>query len=241
MTMADMGMGMGGMGTAADSPGMGHGRDDSHGAPGRGDEDDSPPAAHATPGANGPSPGVQHGNDHHGPGNSMVATFSRSRLHEPGVGLEDSDGRVLVYGDLRCLAPNLDDRMPARTVEIHLTGNMERYMWSFDGKKFSEVDGPIRFEYGERLRLTLVNDTMMNHPIHLHGMWMELDVGAGRYNPRKHTINVKPAERLSANITADAPGNWAFHCHILYHMEMGMFRVVSVQSRDRSERRDAAE
>ena len=131
--------------------------------------------------------------------------------------------------------------MPARTVEIHLTGNMERYMWSFDGKKFSEVDGPIRFEYGERLRLTLVNDTMMNHPIHLHGMWMELDVGAGRYNPRKHTINVKPAERLSANITADAPGNWAFHCHILYHMEMGMFRVVSVQSRDRSERRDAAE
>ena len=101
-------------------------------------------------------------------------------------------------------------------------------MWSFDGKKFSEVDGPILFEYGERLRLTLVNDTMMNHPIHLHGMWMELDVGAGLHNPRKHTVNVKPAERLSVNITADAPGNWAFHCHILYHMEMGMFRTVIV-------------
>ena len=101
-------------------------------------------------------------------------------------------------------------------------------MWSFDGKKFSEVDGPIQFQYGERLRLVLVNDTMMEHPIHLHGMWMELENGAGEFKPRKHTLNVKPGERLSALISADARGNWAFHCHLLFHMDMGMFRVVSV-------------
>ena len=178
-----------------------------------------------------------HGPDHHGMGNSMVAMASKSRLHEPGIGLEDAGHRVLVYGDLRGLQQVEDERLPAREIELHLTGNMERYMWSFDGKKFSEVEGPISFVYGERLRLTLVNDTMMNHPIHLHGMWMELDVGAGRYNPRKHTVNVKPAERLSVNITADAPGNWAFHCHILYHMEMGMFRVVSVTDAEQEESR----
>ena len=101
-------------------------------------------------------------------------------------------------------------------------------MWSFDGKQFHEVDGPIDFNYGERLRLTLVNDTMMNHPIHLHGMWMELENGHGREIPRKHTINLMPAARVSALISADAPGRWAFHCHLLYHMDMGMFRVVRV-------------
>ncbi len=101
-------------------------------------------------------------------------------------------------------------------------------MWSFDGEKFTERTEPIRLVYGERVRLTFVNDTMMNHPIHLHGMWMVLENGNGPNNPRKHTINVKPAERLSADVTVDAPGNWAFHCHILLHMDMGMFRVVSV-------------
>ena len=105
---------------------------------------------------------------------------------------------------------------------------MERYMWGFDGKKYSEAKQPIQFYHGERVRLTLVNDTMMNHPIHLHGMFMELDNGAGPFKPKKHTVNVKPAERLSLDITADALGNWAFHCHVLYHMEMGMFRIVSV-------------
>jgi FtsP/CotA-like multicopper oxidase with cupredoxin domain len=105
---------------------------------------------------------------------------------------------------------------------------MERYMWSFDGQKFSEIDSPIPFHYGERLRLTLVNDTMMAHPIHLHGMWMELDNGAGLHKPKKHTVNVKPAERLSVEITVDALGKWAFHCHLVYHMEMGMFRIVAV-------------
>jgi FtsP/CotA-like multicopper oxidase with cupredoxin domain len=113
-------------------------------------------------------------------------------------------------------------------MELHLTGNMERYMWSFDGDKFSEVQGPIEFSHGERLRLTMINDTMMEHPIHLHGMWMELENGHGRHIPRKHTISVKPAERLSVLIAVDAPGRWAFHCHLLYHMDMGMFRVVRV-------------
>jgi CopA family copper-resistance protein len=170
---------------------------------------------------------VKHGPDHHGPGNSSVPMETKSRLNEPGTGLEDTGTRVLLYSDLRSLEPGEDSRPPGREIELHLTGNMERYMWGFDGKKFSEAE-PIKFYYGERVRLTLVNDTMMNHPIHIHGMFMELDNGAGPFKPKKHTINVKPAERLSLDITADALGNWAFHCHVLYHMEAGMFRVVSV-------------
>jgi CopA family copper-resistance protein len=170
---------------------------------------------------------VKHGPDTHGPGNSAVPMETKSRLDEPGTGLEDTGTRVLLYSDLRSLQPGEDSRPPGREIELHLTGNMERYMWGFDGKKFSEAE-PIKFHYGERVRLTLVNDTMMNHPIHIHGMFMELDNGAGPFKPKKHTVNVKPAERLSLDITADALGNWAFHCHILYHMDMGMFRVVSV-------------
>ena len=171
---------------------------------------------------------VKHGPDHHGVGNSVVPMYTRSRLHEPGVGLENTGTRVLVYTDLESLAPGPDPREPERTIEMHLTGNMDRYIWSFDGKKYSEAKTPIAFHYGERLRLTLVNDTMMEHPIHLHGMWMELENGRGAHKPRKHTISVKPAERLSVAITADAPGQWAMHCHLLLHMEMGMFRVVEV-------------
>ncbi|MBN8413106.1 MULTISPECIES: copper resistance system multicopper oxidase [Halomonas] len=151
-----------------------------------------------------------------------------SRLDQPGIGLDARDRRVLVYQDLKAIAPWPDRRPPGRELELHLTGNMERYMWSFDGKKFSEVSGPIHFDKGERLRLILVNRTMMEHPIHLHGMWMELENGAGELIPRKHTLNVKPGERLSALITADAEGSWAFHCHLLYHMDAGMFRVVKV-------------
>jgi CopA family copper-resistance protein len=171
---------------------------------------------------------VKHGPDRHGAGNSIVPMSTRSRLHEPGTGLEDTGTRVLVYTDLQSLMPGPDPREPMREIEMHITGNMERYMWSFDGKKYSEAKTPLAFHYGERLRLTLVNDTMMEHPIHLHGMWMELENGAGRHKPRKHTISVKPAERLSVAITADAPGQWAMHCHLLLHMEMGMFRVVEV-------------
>ncbi|XKE44173.1 copper resistance system multicopper oxidase [Halomonas organivorans] len=151
-----------------------------------------------------------------------------SRLDQPGIGIDPHERRVLVYRDLKAIRPWPDRRPPGRELELHLTGNMERYMWSFDGKKFSEVTGPIHFEKDERLRLILVNDTMMEHPIHLHGMWMELENGAGELIPRKHTLNVKPGERISALVTADTEGSWAFHCHLLYHMDAGMFRVVKV-------------
>jgi CopA family copper-resistance protein len=171
---------------------------------------------------------VKHGPDDHGPGNQAVAEYSQNRMGEPGRGLEDSGRRVLLYSDLKSLAPYPDQREPEREIELHLTGHMNRYIWSFDGKKYSEVQDPIRFRYGERVRLTFVNDTMMEHPLHLHGMWMYLENGAGEYLPRKHTIIIKPAERLSVAVTADAPGRWAFHCHLLFHMEAGMFRVVEV-------------
>jgi CopA family copper-resistance protein len=190
--------------------------------------------ASAKGGLSGPSlpgnPPVMHGPDTHGAGNSSIAMAEKSRLNEPGSGFENTDSRVLVYSDLKSIAPYADRREPSREVELHITGNMERYMWSFDGKKYSEATAPIPFRFGERLRLILVNDTMMEHPIHLHGMWMELENGAGEYQPRKHTISVKPAERLTLAITADAPGRWAMHCHLLLHMELGMFRVVEVSS-----------
>lgn len=175
-----------------------------------------------------PTAPVAHGSDTHGAGNSMVAMMPRNRLHERGTGLEDAPHRVLVYTDLRGLRPRPEVRPPDREIELHITGNMERYIWGFDGKTFSEAAAPIAFKLGERVRLTFVNDTMMDHPMHLHGMWSEPENGAGAYRPKKHTINVKPAERLSLDIEADAPGFWAMHCHILYHMEAGMFRVVSV-------------
>lgn len=171
---------------------------------------------------------ARHDGDTHGVGNQAVAQVERDRTAEPGTGLGEVDHRVLVYADLLSRTPTADTRAPARDIELHLTGHMERYMWSFDGKKFSEVHGPILFHHGERLRLTLVNDTMMEHPIHLHGMFFEVDNGAGEYRPRKHTVSVKPAERLRLLVTADAPGRWAFHCHLLYHMHMGMMRVVEV-------------
>jgi CopA family copper-resistance protein len=216
-TMEDMGMNMGGM---QHGSGMQH-RRDMHEMPAMdaGDQGRS-----KIPGAE----PVKHGPDHHGPGNQTVAEYSQNRMGDPGRGLESSDRRVLLYTDLKSLAPNPDQREPEREIEIHLTGHMNRYMWSFDGKKYSEAREPIHFRYGERLRLTFVNDTMMEHPLHLHGMWMYLENGAGAHLPRKHTVIVKPAERLSVAITADAPGRWAFHCHLLLHMEAGMFRVVEV-------------
>ncbi|SHF40333.1 copper-resistance protein, CopA family [Modicisalibacter ilicicola DSM 19980] len=151
-----------------------------------------------------------------------------SRYDQPGIGIDPQERHVLTYRDLKAYSPWPDRRPPGRELELQLTGNMERYMWSFDGKKFSEVDGPILFKHGERLRLIFFNTTMMEHPIHLHGMWMELENGAGELIPRKHTLNVKPGERVSALVSADAPGSWAFHCHLLYHMDAGMFRVVRV-------------
>jgi CopA family copper-resistance protein len=167
-----------------------------------------------------------------GPGVDMLAMNTPSRLDEPGIGLENVPHRTLRYAQLRSLEPNLDTRPPGREIEVHLTGNMERYMWSFDGLKFSEITAPIVFNEGERVRLTMVNDTMMSHPIHLHGMFFDLVNGGGDYMPRKHTVVVKPAERLSVDITADAVGDWAFHCHLLFHMHAGMMQVVSVLPSD---------
>lgn len=177
-------------------------------------------------------PIATHGPKNHGPAAQSVAEYQYYRMDEPGIGLGNDGRKVLVYNDLKKLTSNIDTREPTREVELHLTGNMERYMWSFDGKEFHLVDSPIPFGYKERLRLILVNDTMMEHPIHLHGMWMELENGHGQYNPRKHTILVKPGARVSALITPRDLGRWAFHCHILYHMEMGMFRVVEVVDED---------
>lgn len=174
---------------------------------------------------------IPHGPDDHGTGNQMVAEFSSNRMHEPGAGLDAGERRVLLYTDLKSLHPFDDHRRPDREIELHLTGHMERYMWSFDGQKYSEAP-PNHFRYGEMVRLTFVNDTMMEHPLHLHGMWMYLENGAGPFSPRKHTVLVKPAERLSVGIHADAPGRWAFHCHLQLHMEAGMFRVVEVSERE---------
>ena len=172
---------------------------------------------------------ARHGPDRHGPGNAAVAEVQRNRLAEPGTGLDNAGHRVLSYAQLSNVRPMADRREPAKTIELHLTGNMERYMWSFDGVRFQEAGETLHFPYGERIRLVLVNDTMMEHPIHLHGMFFEVENGQGDHLPFKHTISAKPAERLSLLVTASEPGRWAFHCHLLYHMEMGMFRVVEVK------------
>ena len=214
-TMADMGMAdMAGMGANSPAPksdaGMA-GMSGGNAMPGKSD-----------------AGAAMHGPDKHGPGNSVVAMAPKNRLGEPGIGLDGMPWRVLVYTDLQSLEPGYDRRPPEREIELHATGNMQRYMWSFDGKEYTKDMEPIRFNYGERLRFTWVNDTMMEHPLHLHGMFMELDNGRGANKPRKHTVVLKPGEKLSVEITVDAPGVWAFHCHVLYHMEVGMFRVVSV-------------
>jgi len=179
---------------------------------------------------------ARHGPDWHGPGNISVAEVQRDRLAERGTGLADAPHRVLTYSQLRNTKPMADRREPGYTVEIHLTGNMDRYMWSFDGVKYTNADSPIEFPYGERVRLIMVNDTMMEHPIHLHGMFMELENGQGERLPFKDTISVLPGSRVSLLVTANEPGRWAFHCHFLYHMETGMFRVVRVVPGDKGER-----
>ena len=171
---------------------------------------------------------VKHGPDHHGIGNQATPDITQARLDKPGIGLGEDGRRVLVYTDLKSLTPYPDQRKPERELELHLTGHMERFIWSFDGKKYSQAKEPIHFRYGERLRWTFVNDTMMEHTLHLHGLWMYLENGAGEHLPRKHTVIVKPAERVSVAITPDTKGHWAFHCHLLLHMDTGMFRVVEV-------------
>jgi CopA family copper-resistance protein len=150
------------------------------------------------------------------------------RLDDPGIGLRDNGRRVLRYADLRSLFDDPDGRDPSRTIELHLTGHMQRFAWSFNGIKFSDAE-PLRFTYGERLRIVLVNDSMMTHPIHLHGMWSDVENEAGEFMVRKHTVDMPPGTRRAYRVTADALGRWAYHCHLLFHMETGMMREVRVE------------
>jgi CopA family copper-resistance protein len=161
------------------------------------------------------------------PGVDMRVDYPRTNLDDPGIGLRDNGRRVLTYADLHTLGGPLDPRGAEREIELHLTGNMERYTWSLDGLEFGKST-PVHFRSNERLRVILVNDTMMTHPMHLHGMWQELESPDGRFQVRKHTINVQPAQRVTFLVTADALGRWAWHCHLLLHMDSGMFRQVVV-------------
>jgi FtsP/CotA-like multicopper oxidase with cupredoxin domain len=158
----------------------------------------------------------------------MQAMTTAPKLDDPGLGLRNNGRRVLTYSDLRSTFEDPDGREPSRTIELHLTGHMEKFAWSFNGVKFSDAE-PVRLKYGERVRVVLVNDTMMTHPIHLHGMWSDLEDENGEFMVRKHTIDMPPGSRRSYRVTADALGRWAYHCHLLYHMEMGMFREVRVE------------
>ena len=189
--------------------------------------------------------GMDHGDMDHGmrdgslapgvdlnPGVDMIAPMPVDRTGDRGLGLDTVPHRVLVYTDLVAANANPDPRPPSRELEIHLTGNMERYMWSFDGRRFAEQVEPIRFARDERVRVKLVNDTMMTHPIHLHGHFFELVNGHPGRHPRKHTVNVMPGGFVRFDLTADAPGDWAFHCHLLMHMHAGMFNVVTVRPLD---------
>jgi len=174
----------------------------------------------------GASSSVKHASSEYGREVDMRVDTPRTNLDDPGVGLRDNGRRVLTYADTHTIgAPISPDT--EREIELHLTGHMERYLWSFDGRRFSDAE-PLRFKHGERVRIVLVNDTMMTHPIHLHGMWSELETPDGEFLARKHTIVVQPAQKLSYRVNADAIGRWAYHCHLLYHMEAGMFREVVV-------------
>lgn len=161
----------------------------------------------------------------------MQAMNPRPRLDDPGLGVRHNGRRVLTYADLKSTFADPDGREPSRTLTLHLTGHMEKFAWSFDGIAFADAE-PLRLEYGERVRIELVNDSMMTHPIHLHGMWSDLEDEYGRFQVRKHTIDMPPGTRRRYRVTADALGRWAYHCHLLYHMESGMFREVRVEERE---------
>jgi CopA family copper-resistance protein len=229
LTMSDMGHG-----------GMGHDLSATGAAAAPAAKPDDPHAGHGTPVRKPQPPDPHAGHDMSGmetlahpaseEGNPLVdmqTMVPMSRLDDPGIGLRGNGRRVLTYADLRSLFDDPDGREPARTIELHLTGHMERFAWSFDGVKFSSAD-PIRLTYGERLRIVLVNDTMMTHPIHLHGMWSDLENDEGQFQVRKHTVDMPPGTKRSYRVRADALGRWAYHCHLLYHMEAGMFREVRV-------------
>ncbi len=210
LSMQDMGMGGMDHGAMAEMPGM-EGMD--HSAMGAMPMP-MPMQSHAASEANNPLVDMQ-------------AMNPVPKLDDPGIGLRNNGRRVLTYADLRSTFEDPDGRDPARTIELHLTGHMEKFAWSFDGVKFSDAE-PLQLTYGERVRLVLVNDTMMSHPIHLHGLWSDLEDENGQFQVRKHTIDMPPGSRRSYRVSADALGRWAYHCHLLYHMEMGMFREVRV-------------
>jgi len=201
-----------------------------------------PHAGHTMP-AQQPAPDPHAGHDMSAMGGSMQAhpaseqgnplvdmqtMMPTSKLDDPGIGLRGNGRRVLTYADLKSAFPDPDGREPTRTIELHLTGHMARFVWSFNGIEFSDAE-PIRLVYGERVRIVLVNDTMMAHPIHLHGMWSDVEDDQGRFHLRKHVVDMPPGSKRSFRVTADALGRWAFHCHLLYHMMAGMFREVRVE------------
>lgn len=182
---------------------------------------------HVASGSASAAKAVHHARTEFGRSVDMRVDLPRTNLDDPGIGLRNNGRRVLTYADLHTIGGALDERDPVREIELHLTGNMERYAWSIDGLAFGQST-PVHFRYGERLRVVHVNDTMMTHPMHLHGMWQELEGADGRFQVRKHVINVQPAQRVSFLVTADALGRWAWHCHLLLHMDAGMFREVVV-------------
>jgi len=218
LTHADMGMGHGGHGSGHAGH-SGHVMDHSmHAA-----KESSQGIAPAGSGSNAP---IVHPSTMNGFQVDMRVDSPRDQLNDPGIGLRDNGRHVLTYGELRNLNPTPDPRDPEREIQLHLTGNMERYMWSIDGIRFADAE-PLRLKLDERVRITLVNNTMMNHPIHLHGMWSDLETGDAAHIPRKHTVTVQPGSKISYLVTPDVPGRWAYHCHLLFHM-MGMFRQVHV-------------
>ena len=235
LSMADMGHDMAAHAESSGAAQTEHGATthEDHGSTPATDASHSEHAGHTMPGmANMPGMAASGNTVTHppserrNPGIDMQAMAVAPRLDDPGVGLRNNGRRVLTYADLRSLFADPDGRTPQRTIELHLTGHMERFMWSFDGIPYADAK-PIDLRYGERLRVTLVNDTMMAHPIHLHGLWSDLEDENGEFLVRKHTVTVPPGTKRSYRVTADALGRWAYHCHLLYHMN-GMFREVRV-------------
>ena len=188
--------------------------------------DHSKHAANADP-LKTPSKKPRHASTEYGASTDNRIDSPRTTLNDPGVGLRNNGRRVLTLADMHTIGGPLDPRGPGREIELHLTGNMERYTWSFDGLEFGK-SSPVHFKYGERVRVILQNDTMMTHPMHLHGVWSELETPEGEFLARRHTIPVQPAQRISFLVTADALGRWAWHCHLMMHMDAGMFREVII-------------
>ena len=222
LTHADMGMDMSGMDHGS-MPGMDHAKTNrskpmpgmDHSKMNMGDKKISTMDSMLT-----------HADTEFGPHVDARAQSPQYRLDDPGVGLRNNGRKVLTYADLYNLNMTHGYPDPDREIELHLTGNMSRYMWSINGVKFTDAE-PLQFKFGEVVRITFVNDTMMNHPMHLHGMWSDLETGDNMYIPRKHTIIVQPGAKISYRVKVDAKGSWAYHCHLLYHM-LGMFRRVDV-------------